>query len=290
MGLPLVYAVLMLFYITTNASILIDAGWENGTFNDYYFNVSKNDYGAILVDGPTTGAPTCTGTKSVKHELTFGKGSVWSQLVLNMDPFNSFANGKEHWFAFAVYLSTDWLPDPGYEDLIWELHGRPDTEDGEFSRTATVAIRTLGDQWLITYTKDSKDVTVKGSYEETGYKTVGKFETGKWTVFVINTLYDYNPNGYLKIWKDGALVIDKTNGIGFKDKKGPFVKMGVYKGVWDLSKSWAGPTAVSSRTLYIDDFRVGDASTTYADIVPNCNNNSAPITLSPPTGLILQLK
>lgn len=273
---------LLLFSSVASSTILLDADWEknNATFNDYFMNISRNTYGSRIVDKLISNVPTCSGTKSVKHELTYGRGSVWSQLVLNLQPFNSFAIGKEHWFSFAVYLPKSYLPDTGYQDLIWELHGRPDTKDGELSRNAPVAIRTKGDQWLISYIKDSRYITyklgdAKKSYEESKSKLVGKFETGKWTVFVINTLMDYRPNGYLKIWKDGTLVIDKTNGIGFNDAKGPFVKMGLYKAIWDTSKSWSVPTNVSTRIIYMDDFRVGDANATYASMLPNCNNTAA---------------
>lgn len=295
MGPPLVYAILMLFHPVANATISLDADWEYGTFEDFKFKVSKNDYGVEIVDGPSTGAPTCSGTKSLKSELIYGKGTAWSQLVLNQDPYNSFANKTEHWFAFAVYLPEDFVPDT-HQEMIWELHGRPDSEDGELSRNAPVAIRIKNDQWLISYIKDSNYITYKAGdakkvYEESKAITVGKYETGKWTVFVINTLYDYTPSGYLKIWKDDELIINKTNGIGFNDNRGPFVRMGLYKAVWRTDQSWSAPTTVSSRTIYMDDFRVGDANTTYEEIVPKCNNSSlgTPIVLTPPTGLNLQV-
>lgn len=279
-GILLIYAILIISSPRANATILLDADWENGTFNDYYMNVSRNEYGVKIVDGPTSRAPTCSGTKSLKSELIFQKGTVWSQLVLNMDQFNSFDIGKRHWFAFAIYLPADYVPDT-YEEMVWELHGRPDSSDGELSRNAPVALRIDGDHWVVSYIKDSRYITYKAGdakkmYEESRRINIGKYETGKWTIFVIDTLMDYRPSGYVKIWKDGELVVNKTNGIGFNDKKGPFVRMGLYKAIWDLSKSWGGPTSVSSRTIYMDDFRVGDANTSYAEIAPNCNGSTPP--------------
>lgn len=286
--------VILLFISTSHAAIRLDANWEQGVFNDYYFNISRNKYGVSIVDKTISGTPSCTGNKSLKAELIFGKGSVWSQLVLNMQPFNSFENGKEHWFGFAVYLPSSYVPDSNFEDLIWELHARPDSNDGELSRNAPVALRTKGNEWVISYIKDSNYITYKAGdtkkvYEERATKSLGPFKTNKWTTFVINTLYDYGPQGYLKVWKDGTLVVNKTNGIGFNDKKGPFVKMGIYKGIWDLSKTWGTATTVSSRTLFIDDFKVGDSNSSYNEVSPKCNATIEPGILNPPTGLKLEI-
>jgi hypothetical protein len=278
MALPMMCAMLMLFPSLSNATILLDADWEkeNATFEDYYTKISNNKNGVKIVDSTKSNVPTCQGTKSVQHQLIYGVLGPWSQLVLKGGGFDTFEIGKEHWFAFAVYLPKDYAPDFTAGEMIWELHGRKDGKLGEVPRNAPLAIRTKGTQWFITHKLDTKQLTEydadgKPIYEDGGRVYLGDFETGKWTTFVINTLYDYKPQGYAKIWKDGELVFHKKNGIGFNDRLGPFIKFGLYKPKW--GKVTLKPSDVTSRTLYIDDFRVGDADTTYAEIAPNCNGS-----------------
>jgi hypothetical protein len=271
-GILLICAILIISSPIANATILLDVDWEkqNATFADYYLKVSTNDYGVEIVDSTQANAPVCSGSKVLKNELIYGKGSAWSQLVLK-EPFTQFEIGKEHWFAFAIYLPTDYEPDFAAADLIWELHGRKDGKLGEEARNAPLSIRIQDTRWKITYKKDTRVVNDK-NYEEEGNKFIGNYTKGKWTTFVIHTLWDYQPRGYVEIWKDGELVFTKTNGIGFNDVIGPYIKIGLYKSKWG-NASWSGPTDVSSRLVYIDDFRVGDANTTYAEIAPNCNNS-----------------
>lgn len=285
-GILFVYAMLTLSSPMVSATILLDVDWEkkDATFADYYLKVSTNKYGVEIVDSSIANVPVCSGSMSLKNELIYGQGSAWSQLVLK-EPFTQFEIGKEHWFAFAIYLPTEFEPDSVAADLIWELHGRKDGNLGEEARNAPLSIRIQDTRWKITYKKDSRVVNDK-NYEEEGNKFVGNYNTGKWTTFVINTLWDYNPRGYAKIWKDGELVFTKTNGVGFNDVIGPYIKIGLYKSKWG-NASWSGPTDVSSRLLYIDDFRVGDANTTYSEIVPNCNNTQR-LKPRPPTDYQVQ--
>ena len=85
-----IYSLLIVYQPLAMAEVLLDANWEKGVINDFYFNISKNDYGAKIIDGSVTNEPVCTGKKSLKSELIYGKGTTWSQLVLNEAPFNSF--------------------------------------------------------------------------------------------------------------------------------------------------------------------------------------------------------
>lgn len=51
----------------------------------------------------------------------------------------------------------------------------------------------------------------------------------------------------------------------FNDAKGPFFKMGLYKG-WQ--KPATRTDAVSKRVLYHDEFRLAGANATYKDVAP----------------------
>jgi hypothetical protein len=82
----------------------------------------------------------------------------------------------------------------------------------------------------------------------------------------VHVRWSYEAAGVLQIWKNGRKVIDQTGPNTFNDAKGPYFKMGLYKG-------WADPAqqsdAVDKRVLYHDQFRMGGADATYDDVAPH---------------------
>ena len=60
-------------------------------------------------------------------------------------------------------------------------------------------------------------------------------------------------------------MIDRNGPNAFNDAKGPFFKMGLYKGWRDPDKRG---DAVSQRVLYHDEFRMGGPDASYEDVAP----------------------
>ena len=90
-------------------------------------------------------------------------------------------------------------------------------------------------------------------------------DRGKWTEFVmeVNWQSPTTGGGYLRLYKNGELVVDYKGATWFDGKTaGPFFKMGVYKG----SGTWKGeePGAV----LYFDDFKMVGAGGKREDVDP----------------------
>lgn len=90
-------------------------------------------------------------------------------------------------------------------------------------------------------------------------------DLGRWVDFVmeVNWQSPKSGGGYLKLWKDGKLVVDYTGPTWFEDKtSGPFFKMGIYKG----AGSWKGEE--SGAIAYFDEFRMGDKSIPHDAVDP----------------------
>ena len=81
--------------------------------------------------------------------------------------------------------------------------------------------------------------------------------------------WSHKSDGLLEVWKDGKLVVRKTGPNTYNDKRGPFLKMGIYKPQW---KSKPELSKVTKRVIYFDEVRVGDASASYEDVVPSRPN------------------
>jgi hypothetical protein len=175
--------------------------------------------------------------------------------------------GKEYWYGFSILLPAEYIPD-GIWEIVAQWQGTPDSEIGEKWRNPLLALSTTDGRWGWVSRWDAKRNTFETGRREYGgirEYDLGPYETGVWTDWVVHVKWSYRSDGFLKIWKDGKTVIDQAGPNAFNDAKGPFFKMGLYKG-------WGPPDkpsdAVNSRLLYHDEFRMGGAEATYDDVAP----------------------
>lgn len=175
--------------------------------------------------------------------------------------------GKEYWYGFSVLLPTEYIPD-GIWEIVAQWQGIPDSDLGEKWRNPLLALSTTGGRWSWVSRWDAKRNTFETGRREYGglqEYDLGPYETGVWTDWVVHVKWSYGSDGFLKVWKNGSAVIGQAGPNAFNDAKGPFFKMGLYKG-------WGNPAkasdAVNSRLLYHDEFRMGGAEATYDDVAP----------------------
>lgn len=92
---------------------------------------------------------------------------------------------------------------------------------------------------------------------------------GEWLDFVMQVKWTGNADGFLKFW------VKKENGANYSQKidykgrtfwndedKGPYFKMGLYMG----DPGWKGP---AERTVYTDEYRLGNAECDFHDVDPS---------------------
>ncbi len=175
--------------------------------------------------------------------------------------------GREYWYGFSIFLPENYVADDIWE-IVAQWHGVPDFDIGEDWRNPVMALDTTGGRWGFVSRWDAKENTFAGGkrrYGGTQHYDLGKYHTGKWTDWIIHVKWSCNPDGLLEIWKDGERVINQSGPNAFNDRKGPYFKMGLYKG-------WKNPDrpsdAVSSRVLYHDEFRMAGGSGGYYDVAP----------------------
>ena len=175
--------------------------------------------------------------------------------------------GKEYWYGFSILLPTEYIPD-GIWEIVAQWQGIPDSDLGEKWRNPLLALSTTSGRWSWVSRWDAKRNTFETGRREYGgiqEYDLGPYETGVWTDWVVQVKWSYGSDGFLKVWKNGSAVIDQAGPNAFNDAKGPFFKMGLYKG-------WGNPDkasdVVNSRLLYHDEFRMGGAEATYDDVAP----------------------
>ncbi len=175
--------------------------------------------------------------------------------------------GKEYWYGFSIFL-----PDGYVSDKIWEIvaqwHGYPDFDIGEDYRNPVMALSTNGGKWGFVSRWDAKRNTFEGgkrSYGGTKTYDLGRYRTGVWTDWVVHVRWSYGADGILEIWKDGSRIVKQDGPNAFNDRRGPYFKMGLYKGWKDAKRR---SDAVSRRLLYHDEFRMAGPGGRYDDVAP----------------------
>ncbi len=188
---------------------------------------------------------------------------------------NEFDVGGEYWYGFSVHLPTTWVPDPsdrldthGDDDIVMQLHERPDFHLGETWRAPPVSLRIERDRWKVKRRWDSKPVTTvdgEQQYEGTEVFDLGRFSTGRWTDWVFHVRWSYGPDGILQVWRDGVLVVDVSGPVGYNDRDGLYLKTGIYKPSW---ASTSDPGPVRDRLLHLDEYRIAGADGSYESVAP----------------------
>jgi hypothetical protein len=175
--------------------------------------------------------------------------------------------GKEYWYGFSIFLPDDYIPDRIWE-IVAQWHAVPDFKQGEQWRNPVLALSTTGGRWGWVTRWDAKRNTFESGKRQYGGQRefdLGPYQRNVWTDWVVHVRWSYKSDGFLQVWKNGEKVIDQTGPNAFNDAKGPFFKMGLYKG-WQ--KPEVRDDAVTKRVLYHDEFRMAGPDATYEDVSP----------------------
>lgn len=174
----------------------------------------------------------------------------------------------EYWIGFSVYLHDDWIPQAadGLTDLVLNIEATPD--DGEDYRQPVLSIATTTDHWRITSRWDYGAYTAE--WDGISYTNVDFNNTvGRWTDFVINVKWSATDDeeGFLKIWIDDELVVNRTGPNCSNDDRGPYHQTGLYAWYMD-DEDQQEYINQFIRIYYLDELRIGDDSSSYDDVAP----------------------
>ena len=176
--------------------------------------------------------------------------------------------GKEYWYGFSTFIPRDFIID-NLTDIIAQFHGTPD--DGEAWFVPVLGLHITGNQYEINRFWDSKRITIWKQHDGEDHYTFGNIadDKEKWTdwVFQVKWNYEKEGDGFMKIWKDGVLIFDKTGPNCTNDMLGPFLRFGLYKWDWrHAEQKKSGNT--THRVIYHDEFRIGNSNSIYEEVAP----------------------
>lgn len=246
-------------------ALILDNPWDTSSLDEWFGeSVSRPAESPTVVD-----SPVCTGNTAVKFPLTFrDDGSGYRNEMVFKGPPKHFPLGEEFWLGFAIYLPEGWEPDPA-TDILLQFHGWPDSNEGW--RNPPLALMTREDYWQVWSLYDSKANSGNPPrLEGSEHFNLGKFETGKWTKWVMRVRFSYGSDGLLEMWKDGEKVLSHKGGNAFNDERGPYLKIGNYKASWREVDSWGGPSAFPYREHFLDSLKIAGSGASIEDVQPAC--------------------
>ncbi|MFC1481890.1 polysaccharide lyase [Candidatus Neomarinimicrobiota bacterium] len=177
----------------------------------------------------------------------------------------------ETWIGFSIYFpSSSWVPDNKSKEVVFQLHGSADS--GEPSKSPPLSLKVdLGSTecyWQVRWDENLVSNSAQPSGPGAGVVELwqGPIEMDNWTDWVVHGIWDYDDDGigFMEIWRNGKKVAARNGPNIYNDElgmRGPI--FGIYK--WDWRK---GPSDVTERIIYHDEFRDGDETASYKDVDP----------------------
>jgi len=274
---PLVFALCALFVLSSTCVLSQEAD-EAGLLVRDYETGSLNGWLQVHENVPTvTKEQARAGKFAVKSTLKANAPTDRGKTRTEMRADNSFAElGHEYWYGFGVFLPTSYVPDSVWE-IVAQWHVEPDDGvENDAKRQPPLALHTVDGVWAISSKSDSRRQTPSRDGVKSKSYELGPYKTNVWTDWVVNVKWSYKSDGFLKVWQNGKLVVDDTGPNMYNDERGPYFKMGIYKG-------WATIPVdkVKERTLYHDEFRMAGAEGSYAAVAPGGGKGRP----NPPTAL-----
>jgi len=208
-------------------------------------------------------SPTRAGDNAAQFTLKQSDGVRRAELrSVNAVPANS-----EVWYGFSIYLPNSWVVDRGANDIIAQYGAPPDRNLGEtHSRGGPpLALVVSGKNFRIVRRWDTNSITTPKSVTNEESIDIGAYKTGVWTDFVIHIKWSYKSDGFIQVYKNGKLVVDKIGPTNRNDQKGIFFNTGIYKPKFETHPE---ESDVDKRVLYFDEIRIGDAYAKYQDVAP----------------------
>lgn len=166
--------------------------------------------------------------------------------------------GTPIWYAFALRTpdgSYDW------ESVVSQWHQEGNTVNPFF------AVALQKDELSFYLRWNTSTAPTQAGNQSRTWRSAGA-PIAQWTVIVVQAVIDARPGGagFLKLWRDGALLADFTGPVGYNvmATKPPWAKFGVYPWGYDgNSNRWTTPETM--RVLFKAPTYVADAAGKYTE-------------------------
>ncbi|MEO8404378.1 MAG: polysaccharide lyase, partial [Chitinophagaceae bacterium] len=231
------------FASTAKATLLLDNNFD-GTSPFAGFTLANQQFCCSYSITQAT-SPDGAGGNSLKFDLRSTDAIVSSSKRAEIQLAGTDAPAtSERWYGLRYWLSK-YDADNGAESLL-QWHDQDGT-------TPPLSLQVSGGR-----------MNFCQSFTSNTHYDIGATTLNKWINIVIHVKWTTSNTGVLEVWRDGSKLVSKTN-VRTNSNGGSYMKIGINK--W----SWApggGSSTATQRIFYIDNFKMGAETATYADVDP----------------------
>lgn len=167
--------------------------------------------------------------------------------------------GEDTWYAFSLYLPSDYKVDP-LSEILAQWHHHPDSGEPYVNPPMAITLKNgmfgMSSRWNQT---DKPYQNSSGSWVYTGSRSHPNLWTqaeslGKWTDIALRVRWNWQNTsspGYT-LYKNGVKILDVAGPVGYKDARPPDFRVGLYKSLWKFGVT----SGITVRVLYYDEVRM----------------------------------
>ncbi len=267
-----------------NCELMPVINWEGNAGNWQYFqgNIKPKDTGLINSGTSKLQVSDSFSRKgkysyrfSIQKDTTYGAtgltATTRSELAWNITS-NNVKTGVR-WVAASILIPTWFADDVTPDGVLFCAIPVP------YDHPTPSFMYIMKGHWYFEGIVISDSATHTGKF----LYDLGPVDKGVWTDWIMNRNFTQNDSGYIKLYKNGKLVLNHTGGNWIE--KGHYAEMymplGIYKWPWnDSTGEGRGPSLVNDqRVVYYDEIRFGNTAAKLEDfvIVPDSSKNLPPI-------------
>lgn len=171
------------------------------------------------------------------------------------------ALGQEVWYRGEIYVPTDWQSS-NFRVTAMQWHGTRDVLLLEPGRTPPLQLEIVDERWEIVKSWDQRFRTPNDAGDAPsvqGRETIAEMPLvrGQWMTLSFHVRWATDDDGFIRVWRDGELVVEDRGPNAHDDLIGPYMKAGVYVPDWTL----LGPEpSIARRELYFSKLELSGAN------------------------------
>lgn len=212
---------------------------------------------------------------SIYKDSTYGKSgrTATSRAELTWNILSNNVKTGIRWMAASVLVPAWFEDDVTPDGILFSTLPVPDDHP-----TPSFMFIMKGN-WFLEgiIVNDSGKITGNFLYD------LGKVEKGEWTDWVMNRNFTQADSGYIRLYKNGKLVLNHTGGNWIeKDHYAEaHITVGIHKWPWNdsLGEGRGASLVNDTRTVYFDEIRFGNTASKLEDFIvaPDSSSNKPPV-------------